>query len=181
MCIRDSVGSEMCIRDSVSRSTYSQFQGNLLNMAGGQLTIDGMQTAWNQGIRRGGTGNGMYQGMIMDFDSSRFYGKLLVADRRYTNGETLDPKLWKGAKSIGLSFNNVPVMVDKDCPQRIFMIPSDVLKLVVLNELEQATESGSGLIPQTEQDSFELRFRYFSNLFNSQPSACAALYNYISP
>lgn len=165
----------------VDRSANPQFQGNLLNMAGGQLTIDGMQTAWNQGLRRGGTGNGMYQGILMDFDSSRYFGKLLVADRRYPNGETLDPKLWKGAKSIGLSFNNVPVIVDKDMPVRIYMIPADVLKLVVLNELEQATESGSGLIPQTEQDSFEIRFRYFANLFNSQPSACAALYGYISP
>jgi hypothetical protein len=166
----------------IDRSAYPQFQGNLVNVSGGQLTIDAMQTAWNLGLRRGGTGNGSYQGLLMDFDSSRYYGKLLQADRRYiSSGETMDNRQWKGAKSIGLSFNNVPIMVDKDLPQRIYMIPSDVLKLYVLNELEQATETGSGLIAQTDSDSFEIRMRFFANMFNSQPSACAALYNYISP
>jgi hypothetical protein len=165
----------------VDRSAFPQYQGNLLNLNGGQLTVDALQVAFNAGLRRGGTSNGAYTALLMDFDSSRFYSKLLVADRRYAAGAEMDPQLWKGAKAIGVSFNNLPVIPDKDCPQRIFMIPQDVLKLCVLNELEQATESGSGLIPQSDQDSFEMRFRYFANLFNAQPNACAAVYNYISP
>ncbi len=36
-------------------------------------------------------------------------------------------------------------------------------------------------IAQSDVDSYEVRLRWFGNLFNEQPSACAVLTNYISP
>lgn len=34
---------------------------------------------------------------------------------------------------------------------------------------------------QTSADALEVRVRFFANLFNEKPSACAVLKNYISP
>jgi len=164
----------------IDRSLYRAYQSNLLNMNGAQLSIDGINVAFLAGIKRGGVTPGAYQKILMDFDTSRFYTKLLTPDRRYNDGANLDAKAYDREKING-TLNGVEIMADPDCPQRIFFIPQGVLKLCVLNELEMATETGSQMIPIPETDSWEMRMRYFYNLFNTKPSSCSAIYNYISP
>lgn len=165
---------------SVDRSLYPSFQGNVLNASGGQLTLDRMQQAYNEGLRRGGDDDAGYAGIYCDFDSLRFYQKLVSPDKRYVNTNAMDAG---GAKKTNfmLEFNGVPIIQDADCPQRMFFLPQEALENLVLKEFETAGESGSDMIPQNNSDAFETRLRYFTNWFNQKPASCAVLTNYISP
>lgn len=161
----------------VNRSTYPAYQGNVFNEANAQLTLTQLQQGYNEALRRGfGKLNAIYS----DYDSLRYYQKLLTADKRYTN--TIEGDGGFAKKDVFyMEFNSIPWVPDKDCPQRIFMLPDDVLKMYVLAEMEFADETGSMYIAQTSADQLEVRVRYFANLFNEQPAACAALNTYISP
>lgn len=165
---------------AVDRSLYPAYQGNVLNAGGAQLTLDRMQQAWNEGLRRGGSANGKYSAIYCDFDSQRFYQKLLTADKRYMNTMKGDGGFASASQSY-LEFNGIPIVSDKDCPQRMFFLPTDVIEAWVMSEMEVADETGTMYIAQTSSDSFQVRVRFFMNLFNAQPAACSVIRNYISP
>lgn len=163
---------------NIDRSVYMAYQGNVISNGGLALTIDAMQNAYNEALRRGNVQK--LNASYCDFASLRYYQKLLTADKRYANTQEGDGTF--GSKgNFYLSFMDTPVVPDKDCPTRFFFLPAEVLKHYILCELEAADESGSTLIPQSESDQFESRLRYFSNLFNEQPAACGVLKSYISP
>lgn len=165
---------------NVDRSLYPAYQGNVTDRGGLQVTLDILQKIYNDGLRRGGTANGRYSAGYMDFDSLRFYQKLLTADKRYANTVKGDGG-FAAKDKFYLEFNGVPLVPDKDSPQRYFFLPMDVFKMYVLSEMEFADETGSMYIAQTSVDALEVRVRFFANLFNEQPSACGVLTNYISP
>ena len=165
---------------NVDRSLYPAYQGNVVDLKGGQLTLDQMQNAWNLGLRRGGTANGRYSAIYCDFDSLRYYQKLLTADKRYMNTIEGDGGFAQKDKFY-LEFNGIPLVPDKDCPQRLFFLPMDALKMYVLAEMEFADETGSMYIAQTSTDALEVRIRLFANMFNEQPAAFGVLKGYISP
>jgi hypothetical protein len=161
----------------VNRATYTSYQGNVISRSGNQLTLDYLQQIYNEGLRRGGS---KYDAIYSDFDSLRMYQKLLTADKRYSNTIKGDGG-FASKDTFYLEFNSVPWVPDKDCPQRVFMLSSDVFKMYVLAELEFADETGSMYIAQTSADALEVRVRLFANLFNEMPSACGVGYSYISP
>lgn len=162
----------------VDRSVYISYQGNVLNNASAQLTIDAMQNAFNQALERGGRMS--LNAVYTDYATLRFYQKLLVPDKRYVNSMEGDGTFGKKGKFY-LDFNGIPVVPDKDCPRRLFFLQADSWKNYVLSEMEFADETGSQYIAQTSADSFECRVRHFFNLFPEQPSANAVLTSYISP
>lgn len=162
---------------NVDRSSYGSYTGNVINGSGGQLTLDLMQRGYNDALRRGGQS---LDAIYTDYDSLRFYQKLLVADKRYVNTVKGDGGFGEKDKFY-MDFNGIPIVPDKDCPRRIFFLPSDAFKFYVLAEMEFADETGSMYIAQTDNDQLETRIRFFANLFNEQPNACAVLYNYVSP
>ena len=162
---------------NIDRSTYPSFQGNVVNRGGGQLTLDSMQQAFNEARRRGGL---KLDALYTDFDSERFYVKLLTADKRYSNTVEGDGGFSRQGQKY-LDFNGLPVVPDKDMSRRMFFLNQESWKKYVLAELEWANETGSELIAQTGSDTFEVRLRLFANLFCEKPSANAALRNYISP
>lgn len=165
----------------VNRSTALAYQGNLTDastLTNPILSIDLMQTPYNEGLRRGNMGK--YSATWTDFTTLRYYQKLLTADKRYNN--TIEADGTFGNKGqFYMDFNGTPVVPDKDNPIRIAMLPAEVLKMYVLAELEFADETGSMYIAQTDVDAFEVRLRFFTQLFNEQPAACAVLQNYVSP
>lgn len=162
----------------VNRATFPAFQGNVLNLSAAQLSLDKMQQAYNQGLRRGGT---KYSAIYCDYDSLRFYQKLLTADKRYVGAGAKGDGGFAQKDKFYLDFNGIPMVPDKDCPQRIFFLQEKSLCFYVLSEMEFADETGTMYIAQTSSDSFEVRVRLFANMFNEQPNACAVLRNYISP
>lgn len=162
---------------NVDRSLYTSARGNVVDMASAQLTLDSLQNVWNLGLQRGGA---KYSAAYMDFDSLRYYQKLLTADKRYSNTVKGDGG-FAAKDQVFLEFNGVPMVADKDCPQRIFFLPWDAFKAYVLAELEFADETGSMYIAQVAQDALEVRIRLFMNMFNEKCSASAVLKGYVSP
>lgn len=162
---------------SVDRSTYISYQGNESDLNGAQMTLDSLQALYNLGLQRGGA---KYDAFYSDFASLRMYQKLLTADKRYVNTKQGDGG-FASKDQFYLDFNGVPWVPDKDCPTRVFMLSNDALKMYVLAEMEFADETGTMYIAQTSADQFEVRIRYFADLFNEQPNACGAMEDYISP
>ncbi len=163
----------------VDRSLYVAYQGNVASASSAQLTLDLMQQQWNQGLRRGNVGN--YSAVLCDYNTIRFYQKLLVPDKRYVNTQSADGTLGTKDGTFNMEFSGIPIRPDKDFPQRLAFIPQSVLKNYVLKELAWADETGAPYIAQTGTDAFEMRLRYFTNLFNEQPAGCAVLTTYTSP
>lgn len=161
----------------VSRSTYPIFQGNSLSLSSAALSLDKMQQAWNAGKRRGGA---KYSAIKCDFDSLRFYQRLLTVDKRYSNTIKGDGGFSDKDQNY-LEFNGLPLVADKDFAQRILFLTENDWKLYVLCDLEFADETGTMYIAQTGTDQLEVRIRYFANLFNEQPNANSIMKTYVSP
>lgn len=161
----------------VNRSTYIQYQGNVVDANNQQLKLDMLQQAMNAGYQRGGA---KYSALYCDINSQRYYQKLLTPDKRYSNTLKGDGGFSDKNQSY-LDWNGLPVVWDKDCPQRFFFLSDENWKNYVLADLEFADETGSMMIAQTGADSFEVRVRLFSNLFCDQPAAQAVLKSYLSP
>lgn len=162
---------------NVDRSTYISYQGNAFAQSSAQLQLDKMQQAYNAAIYRGGAKLGA---IYCDFDSLRYYQKLLTPDKRYVNTVKGDGG-FAAKDQFYLDFNGIAVVPDKDCPIRLFFLDTSSWKNYVLADLEFADETGSMFIAQTSADSFEVRLRYFTNLFNEQPSANSVMSGYVSP
>lgn len=162
---------------SIDRSVYPVYQGNSITGSSNQLTLNLMQQAYNEGKRRGGA---KYDAIFTDFDSERYYNKLLVADKRYI-GRVAGDGTFSSKDGSYLEFAGNKVVPDKDCPAVFYFLDSKTYKKYVLAELEWADETGSYMIAQTSADAFEARLRLFANLFPEKPSACARLHTYISP
>lgn len=166
---------------SVDRSTNLAFQGNVRDVssdANRQLTIDMMQDPFNEGLRRGNANK--FNAAYCDFTSIRYYQKLLVPDKRYQNTVQADGTFGDKGKFY-MDFNGIPVVPDKDMPVRFAFLPAEVLKMYELCAMEFADETGSMYIAQSDADSFEVRVRHFTNLFNEQPAACGVLTGFTSP
>ncbi len=163
---------------SVDRSLYLAFQGNVTDNAAAQLSLNAMQTPFNEGLRRGNAQT--YNAVWTDFTSLLYYQKLLTPDKRYANTVEGDGTFGSKGKFY-LDFNGISVVPDKDCPTSFYFLPAEVLKMYTLCEMEFADETGSMYITQTDVDAWEVRIRHFTNLFNESPASCARLKNYISP
>lgn len=162
---------------SIVRADYPITQGNVVDLNGGQLTLDSLQQLQNTAEQRGGM---KLAAVYSDFDSRRMYQKLLTADKRYVNTVKGDGGFAKADENY-LEWNGVAWVADKDCPKRIFMLGKDCIEKMVLCEMEFADETGSMYIAQTSADSFEVRIRQFFNLFNCQAAATGVLVDYVSP
>lgn len=162
---------------NINRAQYQSTQGNVVDLANGQLTLDKMQQAYNEGMRLGAA---KYSAIYSDFDSLRFYQKLLTPDKRYVNTVKGDGGFAEKDKFY-LDFNGIAMVPDKDCPRRIFFLPAEKVVKYVLAEMEFSDETGTMYIAQPNADMFESRVRLFANLFNEQASASAVIRGYISP
>lgn len=163
---------------NIDRSQFVQYQGNSINNNGNQLILDSMQNAYNEAKRRGGA---KIDTVICDFNSERMYQKLLVAEKRFVGRDMRGDGSFSDKEQDYLDWAGVPVVPDKDAPQRFFFLDRKTWKKYVLAELEWADETGSYMIAQTSADAFEARLRLFANVYPEKPSANAVLRNYVSP
>lgn len=166
---------------NVDRSTSIAYQGNVTDLSSSGntvLSIDQMQNPYNEGLRRGNVGS--YNAAWCDFTSLRYYQKLLVPDKRYTNTSQGDGTFGSKGKFY-MDFNGIPVVPDKDEWLNFAFLPAEVLKMYELCAMEFADETGSMYIAQSDADQLEVRVRHFTNMFNEQPASCAVLKGYTSP
>jgi hypothetical protein len=115
-----------------------------------------------------------------DFDTERMYERLLVSDKRFVNTMKGDGSFTTTGSEY-LEYGGAPLVPDKDCPRRIFGIDPQAWKWYVLEEMKFADETGAMYIAQTDVDAWEVRIRFFANLFNQKPSACPTLKSYVAP
>lgn len=162
---------------SIDRSAYTQTTANVIDNNGGQLTLDLMQRLQDETERRGGKG---VNAIWCDYSTRRMYNKLLVADKRYVNSMKGDGGFANKNESY-LEFNGIPLVPDKDCPTRLFMLPSGKIEKYTLEEMAFADDTGTMYIAQAEADLLEVRVRFFSNLFNSHAANSGVLLDYVSP
>lgn len=160
----------------VNRATYVAYQGNYYSTVQ-QLTLDYLQQGYNAGLLRGGS---KYDAIYSDYDSLRYYQKLLTADKRYVNTMEGDGSFGEKGKFY-MEFNGTPWTPDKDCPPTILGLQSENWKNYVLSELEPAEETGSMYIAQTSADQLEVRLRYFNQVFNEMPASQFRFTGYLSP
>lgn len=163
--------------NGVDRSLYQQYQGNVLDLSNASFNLDAIQNINNQAMQRAGAKIGAY---YTDYNTQRMYQKLLTADKRYVNTQKGDGGFASKSESY-LDFNGIPLVPDKDCPQRFFVLDNSSWKNYVLAEMEFADETGSMYIAQTSSDTFETRIRYFANMFCESPAANGVIKNYVSP
>ncbi len=161
----------------VNRATYPQFQGNVGDLSGAQLSLDAMQQWYNAGLKRGGS---QYNAVWTDFASLRYYQKLLVSGKRYSNTTQGDGTFGKKDKFY-MDFMGIPVVPDKDLPITMLFLQAETFKNAVLCDFEFMDESGSSMVKITGQDAFQVTARYFANLLCTAPASNARLTNYISP
>lgn len=161
----------------INRSQVLAYQGNVLDAGGAVLSLDQIQNITNRMRRRGG---GVPSAYYHDFDSERMYQKLLTADKRYVNTMQGDGGFAAKDKTY-LQFNGIPLVSDKDCPRRFFVLDQSSWKNYVLCDLSFSDETGSMMVAQIGVDAFEVRLRYFANLFCEAPAANGVLTNYVSP
>ena len=144
----------------VDRSAYISYQGNSIDLASGQLTLDAMQNAYNEAQRRGGA---KLSALYTDYTSQRYYQKLLTADKRYVNSMQGDGGFSSKDQTF-LEFNGLPVCADKDMSTRMFFLDKDAIKMYVLSEMEFAkivgelklSKIGEGCDANTEQTEEEI-------------------------
>lgn len=162
---------------SVNRATYPIYQGNSIDAAGGQLSLNLMQQALNAARYRG---DSKMTDIFCSYDAERYYTKLLVADKRYMMKQKVDGSFTDKSETY-LEFGGLPVLPDQDCPNVFHFLNGATYKKYVLADLEWADESGAPLIVQTSNDSYELRLRLWFNIFPNKPASNARLHNFISP
>lgn len=163
---------------NIDRSAYPVYQGNVLSNNSNALTLNFMKQGWNQGKQRGGA---KYDAIFCDFDSERYYEKLLIADKRYV-GKVKGDGTFSEKEENYLEYGGIPVTPDKDMSSPNFtFLDTKQWKKYVLAELEWADETGTYLIAQTSADAFEARLRLFFNMFCEKPSAQVLLGTYVSP
>lgn len=169
----------------IDRSTYISTQGNVVfctntGATGGSklpLSLDYLQQAEDNAERRGGR---MINCLYSDFSSRKMYQKLLQADKRYVNTMKGDGG-FADAKKTYLEWNGKPWVADKDAPTRVFFLPDKYIEKYVLADMEFADETGSMYIAAQDNDSLEVRIRFFANMFNAMASGAAVVTEYVSP
>ena len=111
---------------SVDRSANLAYQGNVVDLSTSGntvLSIDAMQTPFNEGLRRGNV-NG-FNAVWTDFTSLRYYQKLLTPDKRYAN--TMEGDGTFGSKGkFYLDFNGICVCPDKDMSLKFAFLPAEI-------------------------------------------------------
>ena len=163
---------------NINRSIYTSYQGNVLSNNANSLSLNFMKQGWNQGKQRGGA---KYDLVLCDYDSERFYERLLIVDKRYM-GKVKGDGTFSEKDENYLEYGGIPLVSDKDMSDpNIAFLDTKQWKKYVLAELEWADETGTYLIAQTSADAFEARLRLFFNLFPEKPSAQVLLTSYISP
>ena len=163
---------------NINRTTYPVYQGNVLSNSGNALSLNFIKQGWNQGKQRG---NAKFDCHFVDYDTERYYEKLLIADKRYI-GKVKGDGTFSEKNESYLEYGGIPIVADKDMTDpNWFMGDTKQWKKYLLAELEWADETGTYLIAQSGADSFEARLRLFFNLFCEKPSAQVFLGTYVSP
>ena len=149
-----------------SRATYNWWNSYVDdNSTQRSLTEALMHTTFSESKK---FGNPKY--ILTHWDLLSAYGQLLSPDRRYTDKLTL-----KGGFT-GLSFNDIPVIADYDCPyDEMYFIDPSTLSVEDLSPISFLDEDGSKLFRSSTQPIWQGTLRYYANIANKACNKSAVL------
>lgn len=150
----------------ITRSTAGneKLKAYRLDLGQGALTLDRLQQAFD-GVDQ--QSDGYPDVMVANHITRREYLALLQAYKRFTNERALSPDGgFKGAAiRAEITFNEVPMMVDRDCPLGIiFGLTMASFWRFMLTEGEWADEDGTVMLRLSTTDDYEGRYRIFGNV-----------------
>jgi len=130
------------------------------------LSLDVLQT----GIDEVDIAGGLCDTFISTHALRRKLASLMVAKQEYRNTMEL-----KGGFKV-LSYNDIPVMADKDCPAETFyFLDRSSFAIYHMSDWEWAEENGSVLTKVSGKDAYEAWIFWYSNL-GSDFCACQNVY-----
>ena len=165
----------------IDRSTTPQFQGNLVDAGGQQLTLSMLQSVYNRVPYRSGK---PIDWISTEFSGIQMYQKLLTPDIRFVASGG-SPNKGDGSFGQGTEYNmafmGVGVEVIWTQSPKFLFLNKKSWKWYEMCPASFADESGAPAIAQPSTDAYEMRLRWFGNAFCDQPGANAVLKGYISP
>lgn len=113
--------------------------------------------------------------ILTSFDLYAAYGRLLSADRRYTDTMEL-----KGGFT-GVKFNDLALVADYDAPYTdMFFIDPSVLSVEEMAPMSFLDSDGAILSRSATTPSYQATLKYYANLANSAPNKCAVARNLVA-
>ncbi len=158
--------SNITTLQGLSRSTYLWWKSSVSsNSSQRSLTDALMHTQYLEARKKGNPKYG-----LTSFDVYSAYGQLLTPDRRYTDKMTL-----KGGFT-GISFNDMPIVPDYDCPyDELYFIDPSTLSVEDLAPISFLNEDGSILDRSSTTPAWNATLRYYANLAINAPNRNSAL------
>lgn len=113
--------------------------------------------------------------ILTSFDLYAAYGRMLAADRRYTDTMTLNGGF------TGVNYNGLALVKDFDCPytEMNFIDPSS-LSIEEMKPVSFIDEDGAILSRSATTPSYQATLRYYANLANSAPNKSSVLRNLVA-
>lgn len=107
---------------------------------------------------------------LTSFDVYSAYGQLLTPDRRYTESMKL-----KGGFT-GVSFSNIPVVADYDCPvDELYFVDPSTLSVEDLAPMSFLNEDGAILDRSSTTPAWNATLRYYAQLAQKAPNKSSSL------
>jgi len=159
-------GTNVATFENIARGTYIWWKSYVNSAASNRsLTEDIMFDTMLEASKKGEPGM-----ILTSFDLYQAYGKIMSADRRYTDKMTLNGGF------TGVSYNNIAFLKDFDCPYtEMYFIDKSTLSVEEMKPMSFIDEDGAILSRSNTTPSYQATLRYYMNLANSAPnkSACA--------
>ena len=154
-------GTNVTDFQGLSRSTYIFWKSYVNSAASNRsLTEEIMFNTMLEASKKGDP-----KIILTSFDLYAAYGRMLAADRRYTDTMTLNGGF------TGVNYNGLALVKDFDCPytEMNFIDPSS-LSIEEMTPVSFIDEDGAILSRSATTPSYQATLRYYVNLANSAPN-----------
>lgn len=162
---------------NVNRTTYPIFNSSVVDLGNGALSEALMQQLWDSVDQQS---DGKLTVGFWHHSTRSEYLNLLQSFKRFANEGTLLPDGgWKGGlRSEAITFNEVPLEADRDCPYgTLFVLDESVFYRYVEEEGKFADLDGRILLRLSSQDAYEARFRIYDNFMYDAPNRAGVMRN----
>jgi len=147
--------SNLTTLQNLSRSTYPWWK----SYVNSDSTQRSLTEALLHSTHLEATKYGKPKYILTHHDVKSAYGQLLSPDRRYTDKMTLNGGF------TGLSFNEIPMVADRDCPyDEAYFIDPSTISVEDLAKMSFLNEDGSILDRSSTTPAWNFTLRYYVNL-----------------
>lgn len=156
---------------NITRSTSTWWKSYVSSAATNRsLTEDIMFTTFLEAKKKGDP-----KYILTSFDLYAAYGRLLSADRRYTDVMTLNGGF------TGVGFNGITLTADYDCPvNEMYFVDPSTISIEELSPMSFLQDDGNILSRSLTTPAYQATLRYYANLANRAPNKSAVARNLVA-